>query len=524
MALKANVVRTTLLVFLKQYTIHPSSKKLSAEDLDRRASILNKWWIGLLDMLDTKNFQEVAGLDKAAIFEGISGIMERPEWRTAPSNFCPLAERQVYTPKIRTPSGTSSSFSGSEALLESVHHNIRNMFIRNLHSQMLLVVDRMAVRNAPASLVAFCGKCCAYVFFFCPGMADVLVRQWNVSDATVKQVMNVLELRQETQLKRVSETIASNFPRCLHTLKLEPSRHMLRKLRERPVIPSTANIPWQGFWENRWSGKESDLFYIFLKHYHILAAEFLPTRPTKLERACVPGIVLIHSQMLTNLNCTMHRQITQKKGGDKNGAPPTGFEDIVDAKAMLFPTSLQMRETPANASRLMAENRFIMLLRDALEGRTASCPPACVLFAQSFTDILKASVATTSLYNHDACFTLCDFLQEALVILVTFELNAALEVSLIEWDFWFKVLKKMSHSENIMTDIRLFALLYTIWPTLITYAPWKISLCLKFLLDEEYFADKFNHWSPIVRTYYMRLLCWRVTRIDTEMEASDDDL
>lgn len=523
MALRANIVRTTLLVFLKQYSAHPSNKRLAAEDLDRRASILNKWWIGLLDMLDTRNIQEVAGLDRPAIFEGISGIMERPEWRCAPSNFSPLAERMAYTPHIRTPSGASTASGGSEFILESVHHNIRNMFVHNIHSQMILVADRMSVRNAPASLVAFCGKCCAYAFFFCPGMADVLVRQWEIPAAAIKQVMSILDIRQESQLKLVSDSIASNFPRCLHSLKLMPSRHMIRKLQERPVVPSTANIPWQGFWESRWTGKESDLFYIFLKHYHILASEFLPSPPSKLERACVPGMVFICSQMLKNLNSTLHRQISHKKGGSHNDSPAS-FEDIIDAKATPFPTAMQMRNIPPNASRLMAENRFIMLLRDALEGRTTPCPAACLLFAESFTDVLKASVAATSLFNHDACFTLCDFLQEALVILVTFELNAALEVSLIDWAFWFKVLKRMSQSENTMTDIRLYALLFAIWPTLSTYGPWRVSLCLDFLLEEEYFADKFNHWCPMVRTYYMRLLCWRIARFDIEVDASDDDM
>jgi len=297
---------------------------------------------------------------------------------------------------------------------------------------------------------------------------------------------------------------------------------MIRKLKEKPIAPSRVNIPWQGFWESRWSGKESDLFYIFLRHAHILASEFLPANPSKLERACAPGMVLIYSQMLPNLNSTLHRQITQKKGG--NDVPAASFDDIMDAKVMPFPTTVQLRNIPPNASRLMAENRYIMLLRDALEGRTSSCPAACLLFAEGFADVLKTSVAAISVYNHDACFTLCDFLQEALVILVSFELNTALEVSLIDWAFWFKVLKQMSQSENTMTDIRLFALLYTIWPTLTTYAPWRVSLCLDFLLDEDFFVDKFDHWCPMVRTYYMRLLCWRIARVDTEMEPSDDDM
>jgi hypothetical protein len=34
---------------------------LSPEDLDRRVNILNKWWIGMLEMLNGKNNQSISG-------------------------------------------------------------------------------------------------------------------------------------------------------------------------------------------------------------------------------------------------------------------------------------------------------------------------------------------------------------------------------------------------------------------------------------------------------------------------------
>lgn len=49
-AMKTNVVRSSLLPFLKNCAHHPSNKTLRPEDLDRRISILNKWWTGILEM------------------------------------------------------------------------------------------------------------------------------------------------------------------------------------------------------------------------------------------------------------------------------------------------------------------------------------------------------------------------------------------------------------------------------------------------------------------------------------------
>lgn len=49
-AMKTNVVRATLLPFLRNCAQHASNKTLRPEDLDRRVNILNKWWTGILEM------------------------------------------------------------------------------------------------------------------------------------------------------------------------------------------------------------------------------------------------------------------------------------------------------------------------------------------------------------------------------------------------------------------------------------------------------------------------------------------
>lgn len=157
-AMKANVVRSTLMPFLTAYATHPSNRTLRPEDLDRRTNILNKWWTGLLEMLHGRNNQSISGTDRPVILDGIAGIMERPEWRLAPSPFCPVDQRLKETSARFNQSTTSISSTSSGFLAESVHHNVRNIFIQNLCSQMAFVVDKMSLRNASASLVAFCGK------------------------------------------------------------------------------------------------------------------------------------------------------------------------------------------------------------------------------------------------------------------------------------------------------------------------------------------------------------------------------
>ncbi|OKL63300.1 hypothetical protein UA08_01293 [Talaromyces atroroseus] len=164
--LKVTVVRSSLLPFLARYASHPSFNTLRPEDLDRRVNILNKWWTALLTLLNGKHSQPVSGTDRPVFLEAISGIMMRKEWRIP------------YHPQAFSAHSSNSSLESgsSDFLAESIYHNVRNIFNQNLLSQMSFVVERMSLRHAPASIVVFCGTACAYAFYFCPGVADMLCK------------------------------------------------------------------------------------------------------------------------------------------------------------------------------------------------------------------------------------------------------------------------------------------------------------------------------------------------------------
>ena len=516
-ALKPNVVRSCLIPFLRAYADHPSNRTLRPEDLDRRAVILNKWWSGLLDVLNGKNNQSLSGTDRPNVLDAISGIMERPEWRIAPSSFCPIAER-LATSEPSNPKSALTSPS-SEFLLESVHHNVRNMFVQNLFAQIVYSVDKMSSRQAPASLVAFCGKACAYAFFFCPGIAEILVRLWNIKSHDMGRILEASGVGRSASLHHVCEDVASSFPHCLRSLGFISIKETSLLLRAQPVLPlGVDKIQWHGHWTNRWSGRDSEFFYVFVKHFFLLSADFLPPNASKEEYFCAPAMVLVQAQMLTNLDATIHRQTNQAAAAELSTDSSLTFDDLLssDGAASAIPA------LPANASRLMAENRLIMLLHDILMDKDRPDPPSSHIFAQSFCDVLKASAQSTSLYDHNACFTLCDFLQEALEPLIRFQAQAAPECLPFHWDFWFDVLRKMVQSQNTTTDIRVYALIFSMWFQLTSNEAWKTRLCLDFLLDQQHFLETFCHWCPMVRAYYMRLLCWRVARYDGD--ASDGDV
>ncbi|KAI1126218.1 hypothetical protein F5Y10DRAFT_267351 [Nemania abortiva] len=519
-ALKMNLIRTALVPFLRKYACHSSNLDLHHEDLERRAIILNKWWNGLLDMLHVRTHPPVPGVDRPILLDAVSTIMMRPEWRQCTTAFRPLAQRnpQERVRKRCEPGSndSTSSFNSTDSayLAESTGHNVKNMFVTNLIAQMALVVEKMSLRHTPNSLVNFAGKACAYAFFFAPGVADILVRLWSLSPNALRRIADEFGLPRRS--KGESDDIIALFPPGIDKLGWTSVTLICDTLR-RPAQPPLAStkISWTGPWVTRWNGRDTDLFFVFCKYYFILAETFFPPYLPLVEKARAPGFVLVNAQMLSVLDSTLHRQAAV----EAMSAPP--LSDVVHgADASLM--ALQMGPSNSNILKGMAENRLVVLLKNLLSGESISCGGnARYTFGESFSAVMKAAVKHTSQFDHSACFTICDFLEESLVVYNDFVDSSCTPTILVDWPFWFDVLKKILETNNSMSEIRVLSLIFSIWETIASDQIRKERICADWLLAEETFDKLFNNWCPMVRAYYMRLLCWRICRDAGNANESD---
>ena len=502
-SLRMHAVKTILLPFLQQPADPESTRSLQSEDVERRAIILNKWWIMLLDQLGGLGIVPAPLADRMSLFDALTLLMMRPEWRQMTSYFQPLAERSP-TERVRRRSRDQSDSSSPTSIdsVDSIEQNIRTLFISNLVRQMELVVLKMSQRQARAGLVNFCGKACAYAFFFAPGVAEVLVRLWGLDTLLIQRVADEFGLPRRSNGE--SEDIVALFPPGLHELGWSSIRHMGTSLRKLPPMTSElANIRWHSHWMPRWRGRDTDLFYIFCKYYHILAEEFMPPGLPLVEKARAPGFVLVHSQILAILDTTVHRQAALLA---YNTAPPLsdGIHGV-DASATAMPG------LPADLFRSMSENRLVTLLKDFMSETCAAIAGAKHTYAEAFMALMQAVAKRTSQFNYNACHTLCDFLEETLMVYDNVEIGDP-STRYVDWPFWFKVCRLISESHNSMSEMRVLCLVYTIWDAIARVPKRKEALCMDWLLSEQAFYSRFNHWCPLVRSYFMRLLCWRVCR------------
>lgn len=462
-------------------------------------------------MLNGRHGESVSGNDRPAILEAVTALMTRPEWTLPLSS---IATRPIKTGRtsLKSQSTTSLGSNMSDLLAESVHHNVRNTFTQNLLAQMAYVVDKMSTRSVAASVVTFCGKATAYAFFYCEGIAEILVRLWATPSETLRRVLANASTKKHPELESVSDRVCTAYPSCLQSLKLKTLRPMMKYLRSKPQPPApiaTTYIAWHGPWVSRWAGKDTDLFFVFTKFYTDLACRFLPDNPSPEETMAAPAWVLVQAQILTILDAA----IQQTNGAPSTSQSGSSFVTLDDSFGEAD-TNATMLPLPAHSVvRTMGENRLIMLLRECLSSSAIITSKSRSIFAQSFGILLKVAAQRTSMYDHNACFTLCDFLEEAIPILQRYQQETDAAIAVIDWSFWLDVCRRMLQSQNSMTEVRLCAFLYSMWSTVTNDEARRREVCLDWLLAEETFHANFAHWCPMVRAFYMRLVVWKIARL-----------
>lgn len=525
------VARNVLIPFLRTQGIHASSKdnaNLAPEDVDRRATILHKWWNGLLELLEgtavrgpgpaitfaaiqanSNGLQPVSGVDRPGLLELITYIMMRPEWRMATSSFRALKDRSPQD-FARSRASTTDS---ADFVVESAEHNVRTMFVNNLLAQMSIAVDKMSSRHAPTSLVTFCGKACAYAFFFVPGIAEVLVRLWGLAPDQLRRIADEFGLPRRTKVD--SDHIVSMFPPTLQKLGWTSVKTMTDNLRLTTKLSLVAaKIQWHGPWVSRWRGGDTDLFFIFCKYYYILAEGFMPADLPLSERAKAPGFALIHAQLLSVLDTTIHlRQAAFESMMTPNILDSANGADAMAAALAQLP--------PSNLLKGIDENRLIILLKDMLSGNSIGGlnTTARETFATSFMAILKAATKKTPVFKQPPVLVLIDFFNEVLLAFDSYtgytdhEYKDRPSRDHVDWPFCLDVFHKiLFESNSTMSEIRILSFIFSTWDILTADEDRKEKLVIGWLLSERVFDKFFNNYTPMVRAYFMRLLCWRICR------------
>lgn len=507
---KANVLRLALLPFLRQRRGETTFGSL--EDYNFRIKVLKKWWTAILTALKDRT---LSGSDRSAYLEAISGILSRQEW---------------------------------------IQHQQKDSAYASLLCDTLkLMISKLCVKSIPLAIAAFSGKVLAYSFFWAPGVAPVLLHLLAIQQSYIDRIIDVSfpstisEPSDEVaSLEDATHLIRNSFPP--HLQSLISKRDGLKDLNRRPQPLSsssfrrTKNNPTPplgleelyGPWSRRWTSQNSDVFFAFLKHYYTIMSSLLPRDLPWNAHLATPGLIILHASILRGLDFVVHQTINPRKLDNFN----THNNDF-NVKAV--------NPFPAIGTRRRVDQLKIMAtLREILHNDDDSVQfyePYCWQFER----ILHSVALKTKLYDVQSCIVLADLVEEYLSSLILTHSWTKHRVQIqkdraIDWEFWIRVIQKMLSSGNCHTEIRAFSFLFNLWENIPisssnSYADsgqtshqdddvdffsnnqegvrWN---CTVWLLSPDMWKQYFCHWQPLVRSYYQRLLCWRIASIGSESD------
>lgn len=533
---KGNILRVSLLAFLRkrQCELLPQGPELSF-----RISVLESWWIQLANYL--KERDTVSGADRAAYLEAISGLVARPEWR--------------FSDRFPT------------LLLETVAWTL----------------NKIGLPNLPVTLGAYAGKLLAYAYFYCPGIAPVLLFHLRVHQVNVNKLKIMSHIESEPPL----ESFAECFP--MHVRQLVG----LATVPQQPPPSPLKEVP--GPWIRNWNPATS-VFASFIKHYYSLIADMLPPEADTWNHAhlAAPGLLIIQGAIVQHLKHMVQasavvrgRERTPKTftvsspsspassplsspassplSSPANSPPRSPTESPERTKDLgplpRTPAPSQIPESFASADiaapvprgnrqdvGLRVDRlRIFAALREILHN-DENCLPYFRVFCLQFDRMIQTVASGINVYHMNACVKLCDFVEEWLNCVTLHHrrsqvLAIASLASAVDWEFWVHVAGRMITSENCHTEIRALSFLFNIWPNLpqqisrdqssgsahllnpsllragvapagLEFTPksenllWDVT---EWLLAPEMWDRYFCHWSPLVRSYFQRLICFRVT-------------
>lgn len=517
---KANLLRTVMLPFLR---LQPPLEATFLEQLKIYASfcsvstaILGKWWRLLLQALASHNLAtHVSALDRNAYFECISRIMALREWTVAD-----LEGQAVFT----------------SCLTDTLDFCVRRV---------------QALKLVPISMCAFVGKVFAFAFFNLPHVCNALLFLLNVKQSLLQ---NTVQNTERPLPKEIADVKAA-FPKHLSHLiaykgvdNLDKAKQGIINSIPPPKHPVKGIRDPSGPWVHRWSSSDSDIFNSFLRHYINLADLYLAKSCCNREvlPTVFPGFYVIGTHISQVFEYSINRIVHNMKkpevptntvgpvstgNGSKPRSPPRN--NAVPATPPLQPAAPQS-QLSSYPFKLNDTNYtcILKILKTTRDISFSSIPFANNL--SRFIDLLFVNIArSTSIYD-------CN--RNGLVLsLVLVHSNHVFDTGNIDWGFWLGcVYLMLTETHHLQIIQRNLAFLFNVWDRIPdqlckTETPQSISFLKGWLLNPaesikvnfsnwltstDIWVKFFLHWNPIVRSYFLRLLVWRVIGINNYESSS----
>lgn len=267
---------------------------------------------------------------------------------------------------------------------------------------------------------------------------------------------------------------------------------------------------------------DSALFSSFFKHLCTLQSRFFPkngrrdiSHPEALLLSS-PGMLLVFVVVVRSMKKVLSNFLLQHyvRGiAPKTVANPYCQRTASTASANAPSTSASAYATMPIKMHL-DQLKIFAAMRDLLHAESLTCPHFHV-FSRAFDLVFQSLALETKVFDMDACVTVCDVSEEWLSSVFLVRTSKAVPVFLhgshpvVDWNFWITVALRMLESNNTCTEMRAITFLFNIWQHFPQDDEFLRRAAVQ-VLAPEVWLQLFCHWSPLVRSYYHRFVCYQV--------------
>lgn len=504
---KANILRASVLPFLRTLNDlgddFPVDSKVFKSLLKISTTILLKWWSSLLSSLRPNPNQQslVSSTDRNAYLECISRILSRKDWK-----YVDKESHEKY----------------EELLTTTLDYCISKL---------------QSMKVVPVAISAFVGKVFAYSFFNIPSISNALLFLLNVKQYLLESNLSCfrdLEI-DRSQLNQLYDI----FPSSLHYLinfkgfsNLDGKQGLFINSIPPPAHPVRGIQDPNGSWVRRWCNSDSDVFNSFFRHYVTILQNYLISIPdvdSALLYHC-PGFNVIISHIFQIFQVSITR-ISNNNTNKYNNAPPNAYAvqqalSRQSSSQSSHSTSNKLSSTPPPLINVSKQNdiyynSILKILKTIRDIKFSG-----IKFNSSiirFIDNLFISIAKeTSIYDQN---------RNGLILNVVYEFinHVGQEVN---WEFWLgSVYMMLNNTDHIQILLKNLAFLFNVWgsiPECLSnsskdepHLAWLVDLneCFKlnfvnWLISDDIWYRFFIHWNPMIRSFYLRLIIWKVIGVN----------
>lgn len=486
---------------------------------------------------------QVGSSDRNAYLEGISRIIARREW-----------------------------FALHKKLDKDLIHQFEYLLETTLDC---CVYKLQNYKQVPLSLLSFIGKVFAYLFFHIPEVAKALMFLLGTKLSQLDGVKKCFLKEEDEEVHDDEESCQSKsdmmkkifteaFPPHLHEFidfkgnrantQLTRGQRTLINAVPPPKHPVRGIKDPNGIWVKRWNSYDSDIFCSFLRHYLSIVEDLIGKENSlgyqTLVRYC-PGLSIVTAHILQNIkNVVYNRPMLSSPMIPANiSMDPSGTTKA----SPLPPTPTRgsngnASQNGATANENQGNNKYSSLIKIFNVLRDSLYHSNTVLreFIHIIDGILISEAKSISVYDVNKASPVFNLVYEFANHIdgnpFGYDLN---------WTFWLDCNYRMLNcTDHIQLMLKSLSFIFNSWdliPVGFNFSPvpninepydnnddsypWilfaeygdKLNFS-RWLICQETFEKFFIHWHPIVRSYYIRFLVWRLIGVNNLENTVQIDL